>query len=117
MRKREQNKSDILGKLIAFGIPAIAFVGGMIYNGFTLAEKVATKPYVDERFIAAKVYTDEKSANTLKEAFEHSDSNRQNMALQMEQIRTELVQKQTETLTKVNMVYDEIQRRPARRSN
>lgn len=65
-------------------LPLLTFAGGLAVNTFILAEKVATKPYVDERAADLKKYSDERAATTLKEAFEHSDMNRQLMALEIE---------------------------------
>jgi hypothetical protein len=86
-RRRNQNherRSTIFWNTAAIVLPVLAFIGGMALNAFTIAEKIATKPYVDERFIDSRKYTDDRSMSTLKEAFEHSDTNRAAMMLEME---------------------------------
>lgn len=62
----------------------MAFICGMALNAFTIAEKIATKPYVDEKTMEGRKYTDDKAAQTLASAFEHSDMNRQQMLLQIQ---------------------------------
>lgn len=107
MARKKSNGAFIA--LASLGLTALAFVGGMLWNGFHIAEQVATKPYVDDRFTEGKHYTDEKSAEVLKEAFEHSDANRQTMLLEMEQMKTEIKTEQTATSTKVDLVLNTVQ--------
>jgi hypothetical protein len=78
--------------MVQFGILIIGAICGAAYNAYNIAEKLATKPYVDERFDASKKYTDdkfsqalEKSDNNLNRAFEHSDQNFSKMRLIQEQ--------------------------------
>lgn len=71
----------------------LAFVGGMALNAYSIAEKIATKPYVDDKLLEAKKYTDEKI-----------DLNQQKMLLELE--------KHTSTVeaikTKLDILGDEI---------
>ncbi len=85
----------------------------MALNAFTIAEKIATKPYVEERFIEGKKYTDEKAALILKEAFEHSDANRQllltefakyNGSLGTLDVKIDMLQKSVDIISKESML-------------
>jgi hypothetical protein len=71
-------------RLVAIALTILGAMGGMAFNAYTIAEKIATKPYVDEKTTEVRKYTDEKSAQVLQTAFEHSDMNRQQMLLKME---------------------------------
>lgn len=81
MRRNMRSRVD-WSAIIVGGVAVLGFVCGGIYNGFSYTDKLATKPYVDDRFIAATKYTDEKTAQILKEAYEHSDTNRREMAIE-----------------------------------
>lgn len=67
-----------------------AFLGGMLFNAFTIAQNIATKPYVDEGLANQKKYTDEKSALILKEAIEHSNRNHDDMIIRMKDMVIEV---------------------------
>jgi hypothetical protein len=84
----EQKNSDsikLFGLVIpsAYVITALVVLGGLAIQGWISNEQFARKPWVEEGFGQARRYTDEKSAQTLKEAINHSDSNRQAMVIEM----------------------------------
>lgn len=70
--------------ILMIGLPALGFVGGMAVNAFTIAEKLATKPYVDDKIVEARHYTDDKVANALKDAISHTDFNKEQLLLELE---------------------------------
>lgn len=82
---RRQAKQKLSGGILVATVvlPVVTFFGGMFLNAFSIAQNIATKPYVDDKALEGKRYTDEKSAQTLKDAFEHSDANRQNMMIEI----------------------------------
>lgn len=94
MRSRRVSEKDWSNWVIAVFV-VLTFAGSKIYDSFSFKETVATKPYVDDRFTLANKYTDEKSAQTLKEAFEHSDTNRREMALEHAREHQEFMQQFT----------------------
>lgn len=84
----KQRKFDWLLVAAVLG-PIIGALGGWSITGFIEDRHLADKPYVDERVIEGKRYTDDKAASVLKEAIEHSDTNRREMNLKMEQMSSE----------------------------
>lgn len=85
-------------------IPSCAFIGGMAVNAFTIAEQIATKPYVDVRFKESKLYTDERTSATLQSAIEHSDMNRQLMVTSMAGYASDMKNQGS----RIDMIFDEI---------
>lgn len=79
----ERRETKLVNALVVI-LPVLAFLGGLGVNLFNMAEKVATRPWVDERVIDAKRFAEERAAAVLKEAFDHSDMNRQLMAIEIE---------------------------------
>lgn len=69
--------------LIKVLIPCLSFFGGMVFNAVIFANSIATKPYVERQMDDMRKYTEQKTAETLKDAFEHSDNNRQTMMLRL----------------------------------
>ncbi len=99
--------ATVLAPVIA-GIIAVVFT--LVLKGFIDEKKLADRPYVDDRFTESKHYTDEKSAQVLKEAFEHSDMSQQATLLKIEQMNTETKSVQSELQTKVDLVLDTVQK-------
>jgi hypothetical protein len=87
MPKKKENYWTLIAVI---GVPIVTFIAGMALNAFTIAEKLATKPYVDDRFLESKKYTDEKTVQALKDAIEHSDTNRREILLRMEAMSSDL---------------------------
>lgn len=61
-------------------------LGGYVLKGVIEKENLADRPYVDHRIGEVKQYTDDKVGIAL----EHSDTNRREMTLKMEQISGEM---------------------------
>lgn len=97
------------------GIPVLGFLGMLVVNGYNIANTMADKPYVDKRVTESMKYTDQKSAEVMREAFEHSDTNRREITLQIEKMNGDMKGSQIELTTKVNMILETLQRPPARR--
>lgn len=106
MKKEKTNYWTLIAVVC---VPILSFVGGMALNAFTIAEKIATKPYVDDRLVEQKKYIDEKSAQTLKEAFEHSDKNRADMLLRIEELGGQLKTDNAILGTKVDSLTKSVQ--------
>lgn len=92
MNEAKQSQITLSQPMVQFAILIIGAVAGGAYNAYNIAEKLATKPYVDERFEVAKRYTDDKFAQAiersdqnLSKSIDHSDRNFQNMRLIQEQ--------------------------------
>jgi hypothetical protein len=81
---RQRRKGYPVPMLVVCVIGVCSFVGGMAINAFSIADRIATKPYVEEKVLDLRKYTDERTAQTLKDAYEHADMNRQVAALDME---------------------------------
>lgn len=96
--------------LIVVGIilPILSWVGGSISSGWSIANSLADKPYVEDRFKESLRYTDTKAAQVLKEAFEHSDSNRKetqlDMAKQQQEFMGQFTSFQTQNAAKMGAV-------------
>lgn len=111
-RKRYTHSTDKIPPwlLIVVGIilPILSWVGGSVSSGWSIANSLADKPYVEKRFQESITYTDTKSAQILKEAFEHSDSNRQqtqlDMAKQQQAFMAEFSSFQTSSAAKMGAV-------------
>lgn len=82
-------------KLSLIVVPLLTFLGGMAFNAYTIAEQIASKPYVDkgleiehkytdEKAATVLRYTDEKTAQALKDSFNHSDLKTQEVLVLME---------------------------------
>lgn len=90
-RRREEPKESKYGTLIVvILIPLITFIGGTVTMGYTFYDRIATKPYVDDKVGSSLKYTDEKTMQILKEAYEHSDTNRREMMMSTEKVVSEL---------------------------
>lgn len=69
--------------LIKVLIPCLSFFGGMVFNAVIFANSIATKPYVEARADEVRKYTDQKAAESLKDAIEHSESAQAAMMLKI----------------------------------
>lgn len=76
-------------KVVVIGLPILTFFGGAMFNAWGIATQLATKPYVDERIIEAKTYTDAKTKEVLDRAVAHSDANHQDMIIKFGESRAE----------------------------
>lgn len=107
-RKRYNNPEKIPSWLlivVAVILPILSWVGGSVSSGWSIANSLADKPYVEDRFKESLRYTDNKAAQILKEAFEHSDSNRQqtqlDIAKQQQAFMAEFTAFQTQNASKM----------------
>jgi hypothetical protein len=108
-KKEEFGGLEMWHYALAIAIALATFLGGMALNAFTIAEKIATKPYVEDRLLDAKKYTDDKGAQILKDAFEHSDKNRADMLYKMETISGELKTNNAILSTKLDSLTKAVQ--------
>lgn len=108
MRPNNNKSIEFKAQIITIVIPVLAFLAGAAVNAFTIAEKIATKPYVDDKAMEMRHYTDEKAISTLKEAFEHADMGKQQMMLELERsnstirsmdVKIDLLQKSLDNLS------------------
>lgn len=102
--KQEESKYGTLFVVVL--IPIVTFVGGTIIAGYSFYDRIATKPYVDERVETSRKESEERTMRTLKEAYEHSDTNRREMMMSTERmigelkVRNAIVDTKLETLLK-----------------
>lgn len=104
--RKRTNESGFftIEKLIPLGLTVAGFAGGMALKSFEIADMLATKPYVDEKVKAIRTYTDEISARILQQAVDHSDMNRQQTLIKLEQYQAEL----KGASVKIDMILDMI---------
>lgn len=88
--------------------PMVAGAGTFTLQGWITERKLVDKPYVDERVIDSKRYTDDKTANVLREAFEHSDTNKRELIIRMEQMNTEYRTNSATLTAKLDSLIDMI---------
>jgi hypothetical protein len=93
-------------KYIPHLLSVLAFFGGMIVRGWAVVDSIATKPYVDERFEDSKTFARELNAQTLKQAYDHSDMNRQTVLLKVETLGADLKADSRAQTVKTDMVLD-----------
>lgn len=110
-RPKDNSNYVIAGAVIA------TLIGGYIVNLFSVGQRfemLADKPYVanyvDNRFSEARQYTDQRTAQTLKDAFEHSDANKQAMLIRLEQINSETHTTQGVVTTKIDQLISDVRR-------
>lgn len=101
MRKKPIS-NELKTQILAVIFPALAFVGGMAVNALSIAEKIATKPYVDDKALELKHYTDDKAVLTLKDANNYSDFGKQQIMLELE--------KHTSTMETIKVKLDLMQK-------
>lgn len=89
-------------KYIHIGIAVAGFTGGMALKSFQIADMVATKPYVEDRYKTLKTYVDDVTTRNLQQAFDHSDMNRQNTLVKLEQYQADM----KGTTVKIDMLLD-----------
>jgi hypothetical protein len=88
MARQPEKKIDWL-LVAAITGPILGAAMAMMTTGFIADRKLADIPYVDSRFIEGKRYTDDKMSVVLKEAFEHSDTNRRELVIEMGEMKSE----------------------------
>lgn len=95
------------------GIPLVSFLVWLFVSALHANETLATRRDVDDVKIAAAKYTDEKievvrkeAESIRKDAYEHSDANRKDMALAQAQSNSEIQKVLIENTTKMNMVLE-----------
>ena len=91
-------------KYIPVVLTILGFLGGMFLKSFQIADLVATKPYVEDRIKFVKDYVDEVTTRTLQQSFDHSDMNRQNTLMKLEQYQAEM----KGATVKIDMILDMI---------
>lgn len=104
---RQKEKKDWSGWVIA-AVAIASLAGAKVYDTFAFKESVATKPYVDDRFIEGKKYTDERAALMFERAVAHSDANHQDMMLKLEQLNTENRSFQATMSTKIEAILNAV---------
>lgn len=110
MAPRRLKKGFFIDNAVTLGMGLLALIGGGMVQFYTIATNVATRPYVDESFKNARLYTDEKSAQTLKEAYAHADSNMNENRLRMEQYHAEMKQIGAAQGAKIESIFDLVKR-------
>lgn len=113
-RKKPVNELHSVMRVLAIlVVPVLTFAGGMVINAWTIADKIATKPYVDERFETSIKHTDtvvesaikhsdERTNEFLEKAISHSDKNRQDMSLEFTKMNSD----NRETMAKVSTTLE-----------
>lgn len=91
-------------RLVIIVFPALAFIVGMVVNTFTIVDKIATKPYVDTAISEQRKYTDEKAAQAIKDAIDHSDRNRGDMQIKLEQYSSDIKSQGVKIDLMLNMI-------------
>jgi hypothetical protein len=120
---RKRRKPDYFALVVTIGLPILTFLGGAMFNAWGIADKLATKPYVDERFVESKKYTDEKieivkrdienlrkeGEQIRKDAFEHSDTNKQMLMLELQKINGESRESLARVTTELELLVRTVQ--------
>lgn len=104
MPPNRRRSTDPWMRAVVVGVPVLTFFGGALFNAWGIADKLATKPYVDDKFVEGKHYVDMRVEQSFKDAIEHSDANRQQMVLRMEQVNTETKATQATLSTKIDAI-------------
>jgi hypothetical protein len=121
--KAKKRKPDYALAVVTIGIPIATFIGGAMFNAWGIADKLATKPYVDERFDASKKYTDERielvrkdieivrkeGEQIRKDAFEHADTNKQMLTLELQKINSESRESLAKVTTTLELLVRSVQ--------
>ena len=85
-------------------VPIVTFVVGTIVNGYSFASNVATRPWVESGLEANRKYTDDKSAQALKDAIDHSDRSHDDMVMRLNEQASEMKSQGV----KIDYIYDSI---------
>lgn len=93
------------------GFFVATFAGSKIYDSFAYKELVVTRPVLDDRSSELKKYTDEKAALVLERAMAHSDTERQNMLLKLQEMTSEAKQSNAKLEGKMDALFNLVQSR------
>lgn len=105
---RSENKKD-WSNLIVAAVAGFGFLGGAVFNGFNYTDKLATKPYVDDRFLEAKKYADERATAVLEKAISHSDANHADVVLRLSELNSDSKSSAAVLTTKVDSIISRLE--------
>lgn len=94
--------------VVTIALFLICLIGGLMIRGFIEDQKLASRPYVDEKYVDGKRYTDDRAADVLRQSFEHSDMNRKDISLKMEQMTSDYRSSQATFTAKIDSLIDTI---------
>lgn len=108
MPSKKKKSTDWLSLIAVVGVPLGSALMGSVFNGFMIANKLATKAQVEDSYNRTIKYTDEKIFQTLKDAYEHSDRNRSEMLSQTKEWMAELRTSNVVLSTKLDALTEAI---------
>ena len=103
-RKASKGKSIDTDRLIDITIKVLSFIGAVLCSAWLISSNVATKPYVDQGLADNRKYTD----SALEKAISHSDLNRREMTIDMQQVASELQSQGAEQGAKLNLLLETV---------